>query len=72
MIKTLKQAVRQEKEPFSFPRSVQQLIPVRRIWQDGIFLVGKNYTMMYQFSDINFAVAGKEDKRSCSCSIPIS
>lgn len=64
MIKTLKQAVRQEKEPFSIPRSVQQLIPVRRIWQDGIFLVGKKYTMMYQFSDINFAVAGKEDKRS--------
>lgn len=46
MIKTLKQAVRQEKEPFSIPRSVQQLIPVRRIWQDGIFLVGKKYTMM--------------------------
>ena len=64
MIKTLRQAVLQEKEAFFIPRSVQQLVPVKRIWQDGIFLVGKKYTMMYQFSDINFAVAGKEDKKS--------
>lgn len=41
MIKTLKQAVRQEKEPFSIPRSVQQLIPVRRIWQEWYLPCGE-------------------------------
>ena len=64
MIKTLRQAVLQEKERFRIPRSVQHLIPAERIWPDGIFLCGRKYTMMYRFTDINYAVAGKEDKKS--------
>ncbi|MCQ4638703.1 TraE family protein, partial [Anaerovorax odorimutans] len=35
------------------------------IWPDGIFQVGKTkYAKTYQFSDINYAVASREDKEA--------
>ena len=37
LIKTLSQALRMDKERFKVPRSVQQAIPIQRIWPDGIF-----------------------------------
>ena len=40
MIKTIKTMAKQEKERYNVPRKVQDVIPVRRIWPDGIFLVG--------------------------------
>ena len=56
---------KQEREDFSVPKNVQQSIPIKRIWDDGIFLVGKNkYSFTYKFSDINYAVASKEDKEA--------
>lgn len=36
MIKTLAAANRSERERFRIPRSVQQSIPVQRIFRDGI------------------------------------
>ena len=63
MIKTLKKVIKQEKEGFSIPRGVQDIIPIRRIYDDGIFQVGKNiFSRLYQFEDINYYVASKEDK----------
>lgn len=65
MIKTIKNIKRMEKDNFTIPKSVQQVIPIKKIWQDGIFLVGKNkYSLTYKFTDINYAVASKEDKES--------
>ena len=65
MIKALQTIQKQEKEDFSIPRNIQQVIPVQRIWTNGIFLVGKNkYALTYKFSDINYAVASKEDKEA--------
>ena len=43
---------------------MQDVIPIKRIWPDGIFLVGNKYTIMYRFSDINYLVASREDKES--------
>ena len=37
LIKTLSQTLKQDKEKFKVPRSVQQAIPIRKIWPDGIF-----------------------------------
>lgn len=37
MIKTIKTMSKQEKERYTVPRKVQDVIPVRRIWPDGIF-----------------------------------
>ena len=57
--------MRQDKEKFKIPKSVQQAIPIQTIWKDGIFLVGKNkYAKTYRFTDINFEVASEEDKKA--------
>ena len=64
-IKTLKNLFRQDKERFVVPKSVQQAIPISCIWEDGIFLVGRNkYARTYKFTDINYAVASREDKEA--------
>lgn len=65
MMKTLKKIFKLDKEKFRVPRSVQDIIPVKAIWEDGIFLVGKNkYSKSFKFLDINYAVASKEDKEA--------
>ena len=49
------------------PKSVQAVIPMKTVWEDGIFLVGKNkYAKTYKFEDINYAVASREDKEAMS------
>ena len=62
MIKTLQNTLKQDKEKFTVPRSVQDTIPIRRIWQDGIFQFGSKFSKSIRFSDINYAIASKEDK----------
>lgn len=63
MIKTLNNIFRQDRERFVVPKSVQQAIPIQTVWNDGIFKVGRNkFSRSYRFPDINYAVAGKEDK----------
>ncbi|EKC67433.1 TrsE-like protein, partial [human gut metagenome] len=62
MIKTLQNTLRQDKEQFAVPRSVQDTIPIRRIWPDGIFQFGSKFSKCIRFSDINYAIASKEDK----------
>ena len=64
MIKTLSNLLQQDKEKYRVPRRVQDVIPIRRIWPDGIFLVGNKYSKMYRFTDINYLVASRTDKES--------
>ena len=45
MSKTLAAAKRQERVKFKVPRSVQDAIPIRKIWADGIFQVGNQYSI---------------------------
>lgn len=64
-MRTLNKIFKQDREKFVIPRGVQDAIPVKTIWEDGIFLVGKNkYSKCYKFSDINYAVASRDDKES--------
>lgn len=46
------------------PKSVQASIPIEKIFRDGIWKVGNNYSMTWKITDINFAVASEEDKRT--------
>ncbi|MCL6557585.1 MAG: DUF87 domain-containing protein [Firmicutes bacterium] len=64
MIKTLQKIMKQDKEKFVVPRGVQQAIPIRAIWPDGIFRVGNKFSKSFRFEDINYAVASKEDKEA--------
>ena len=63
-MKSIKTMLREDKERYTVPRRVQDVIPVRRIWNDGIFMVGGRFAKTYQFSDINYLVASREDKES--------
>lgn len=63
MIKTLAVSLKRDKDQFRIPHSVQDAIPIRRIWPDGVFQSSQsNYSRSYRFTDINYAVASKEDK----------
>ena len=62
MIKSLSTMLRMDKEKYEVPRSVQDMIPIRRIWPDGIFQVGNKFSKSIRFSDINYAIASKADK----------
>ena len=63
MLKTLKSIQAQSKEKFHVPQSVQQLLPIVGIWEDGIFQTGKTqYSVSYSFSDINYLIAGREER----------
>ena len=65
MMKTLKTIFKQDKEKIKVPKFVQDIIPVKAIYEDGLFLVGKNkYSKSYKFLDINYAVASREDKEA--------
>lgn len=65
MIKTLQNIKKQEIDNVKIPKTIQDVIPIQRIWKDGIFLVGKNkYSYTFKLSDINYAVASKEDKEA--------
>ena len=62
MIKTLNNTIKQDRTAYKIPRSVQDVIPIQRIFADGIFQFGMKYSRTLRFSDINYAIASKEDK----------
>ncbi len=62
MLKTLKNILRSERELFKVTKSVQQSIPIKRIYKDGTWQVGKKYSKTFRFADINYAVAGHEEQ----------
>lgn len=64
MIKSIKTILSQDKEKFKVPNKVQDLIPIKCIWPDGIFKIGNKFSKTYKFSDINYLVASREDKES--------
>lgn len=65
MIKTLRNLFKQDKEKFVVPKSVQDVIPITAIYDDGIFQVGKDkFSKSFKFTDINYAVASREDKEA--------
>ena len=64
MMKSLKNMLKQDKEKYTVPRSVHDYIPITAIWEDGIFKVGNKFAKTFRFTDINYLVAGKEDKET--------
>ena len=64
MMKTLQRLLKQDKERYCVPRRVQDVIPIKRIWNDGIFYTGNCFTKTFKFTDINYLVASREDKEN--------
>ena len=62
-MKILNKLLKIDEDRFIVPKSVQQAIPIRTIYGDGIFKVAKNkYSRTFKFTDINYAVAGQEEQ----------
>ena len=62
MIKTLKSVLKADRESFRVPKSIQELIPIKRIFSDGTFQVGNKFSRTFRFSDINYSVASRDAK----------
>ena len=59
----IKKILKKDKEKFVIPKSVQDCIPIKAIYEDGIFLLSNNkYSKCFRFTDINYAVASDDDK----------
>ena len=64
MMKSISNTLKTDKERYKVPANVQDVISIKRIWTDGIFLVGNKFTKSWKFSDINYLVASRDDKES--------
>lgn len=67
MIRLLKKIFKRKnkEERIKIPKSVQQALPIKAIYEDGIFQVGKEkYSKSFKFTDINYAVAGQEEQEN--------
>ena len=62
MMKSIRTLVRQDREKYVIPRRVQDVIPIQKIWEDGIFLTGGRCAKTFRFTDINYQVASEPDK----------
>jgi len=69
VLKTLRMWIKENRERFKVPKGVQDVIPIHSIYEDGTFLVRKGgfwgenkYSKTFKFTDINYAVASREDQ----------
>lgn len=46
------------------PKNVQNILPVERIYEDGIFQLGNLYSQTFSFSDINYAIASQDEREA--------
>lgn len=44
------------------PRTVQQAIPITKIYANGIFALGNKYSKTFRFTDMNYATVGNEEQ----------
>lgn len=64
-MKSLRDLFKKEKDKFVVPKNVQDIIPIKAIYDDGIFQIGKyKFSKAYRFIDINYAVASHDDKEA--------
>ena len=55
-----------ERDAFRIPRSVQQSIPIKRIYKDGVFQVSGRFSKTWRFFDIITPWPRRKSKWSCS------
>ena len=57
MLKSIKNTMKLDREKVKIPRRVQDTIPVKEVYEDGVFQVAKNkYSKSWKFTDINYDV----------------
>lgn len=62
-MKTLKMYAKPDKERYRPARKVQDIIPIQKIWADGVCQIGKDqYSKVWRCSDINYQMASDDDR----------
>lgn len=64
MIKTLAIANKSERVRVRVPHSVQQSIPIRRIYTNGIWEVGRKHSRSWRLTDVNYIAASDETQHN--------
>lgn len=65
LIGTIKKKSGIDGDMLTVPQSVQGVLQIKAVYEDGIFLVGKElYSKMFRFTDINYAVSSRQDKEA--------
>lgn len=65
MPKSAKRLLRQERAAAKRLKSIEDAIPIERVWRDGVFLLANgNYAKSARLVDVNYAIASKEDKEA--------
>lgn len=64
MNKIIRRLKRRESDTYFLPQKVQDIIPIKTVWEDGIFEVGQKFSQTTRFTDVNYLVASEEDKES--------
>ena len=63
MLKSIRTTMKLDREKVRIPRRVQDAIPVKAVYEDGIFQLAKNkYSKSWKFSDINYDVLSDEER----------
>ncbi len=63
MLKTLRNIIRRDRDTVKVPRKVQQIIPVIRIWINGMFQIAEEkFSIVLKIEDINYFSASDADK----------
>lgn len=50
-------------EPYTIPRSVQDLIPIQKIWDNGITQYETHFSKVFRFTDVNYQVLSQEAQK---------
>ena len=76
MIKTLEKQNERDRTRGKLPKTAQEVLPIHAVHEDGIFMLSpqtvqnprkpgkQKYAQTWRFTDINYAVASREDKES--------
>ena len=63
MLKSIKNTMKLDREKVKIPHRVQDSIPVKAVYEDGVFQVAKNkYSKSWKFTDINYDVLSDEER----------
>lgn len=62
MLPTLTKHRNLGKERYKKPKTAQEILPVKELYEDGIINVLGKFSKMYRFTDINFTTSAKADK----------
>ncbi len=64
MMKSAKEIKKRQRDKFRIPKTVRDTIPVKEVYKDGIFFLGNDmYSKTFEFTDINYHIAGDEEKQ---------